>query len=400
MKTFIKLILVLWLSAVFSFAQNSEEIFNRGLENIKAKKYAACVSDFKAYIAYEPEVPQAHFNLGLCYTELENHADAVTAYREAVRLKPDYYAALVQLGNELDVTGSYTQAVLAYNKAIKIDPNNYSAHLELGVAHNNAGKYLQALTSYRTALLRDPDNTSAIYGIGLVQYNLKNKAEVKKQLDYLILLGDDKADLLQTKYDSLQTVVKPPVQVVKKPAVKTAQRIKDERDVAAMNDLGFDGAFVTVVSSIRETAARTGKVLLAVKRNDILSLVARAEENGFYKVVDEKSGVEGYIAGSVVVVKLTGNTENTGPQLSDDGAGESVLANPVVSISNGETKTTLKIRLNGTLYLIPPQTTKDISVTAGKFTYYGWSPGIRLTSGKSTLEKGRRYSWSFKIYRR
>ncbi len=400
MKTTIKLILVLLFAATFASAQDLEAIFNRGLENLRAEKNQACISDFKTYIAKRPEVPQAHYNLGICYANLNKHLDAVDAYREAVRLKPDYYNAYVQLGNELDYAEQYNDAVVAYNKAIKLEPNNPSAYTELGVAQNSAGDYALAAASYKKAVTIDPKHISANYGLGLVYYNLKNKAALKVQIDTMRNLDAEKADKLQDYYDSLpgSVTTKP---VVKKPVIKkTVQRIKDEKDVAAMADLGFDAAFVTGVSSIRETASKTGKVLLAVKRNDLLSLTDKFDENGFYRVVDEKSGIEGYIDGNAVVIKLTGNTENTGPALNDDGVAESVAANPVVSITNSETKTTLKIRLNGTLYLIPPQTTKIVSVSAGKFTYYGWSPGIRPAKGTSTLQKGRKYSWNFKIYRR
>ncbi len=400
MKTTIKLILVLLFAATFASAQDLDAIFNRGLENIKAENYQACISDFKTYIAKRPEVPQAHYNLGICYADVDKHLDAIDAYREAVRLKPDYYNAYVQLGNELDYAKQYNDAVVAYNKAIKLDPNNPAAYTELGVAQNSAGNYALAAVSYKKAVALDSENISANYGLGLVYYNLKNKAALKVQIDAMRNLDEGKADKLQEYYDSLpgSVTTKP---VVKKPVVKkTALRIKDEKDVAAMQDFGFDGALVTSVSAIRETASKTGKVLLAVKRNDILSLSDKNDSNGFYQVIDEKTGIDGWIDGSTVVIKLTGNTENTGPALNDDGASDNILADPIVSITNSEKKTTLKMKLNGTLYLIPPGTTKVVSIRAGKFTYYGWSPGIRPATGKSTLVKGKRYSWNFQIYRR
>ncbi len=402
MKTTIKLILFLLLAASFVSAQDLDAIYERGSKNLESGNYEQCVADFKSYIAKRPSVAEANYNLGVCYGYLDKHLDAIDAFREAVRIKPAYYKAYVQLGNELDIYGSYGDAVIAYTKAIKLEPDNSSAYLELAVAQNNAKEYTAALGNYKAALRLDADNVSAIYGIGLVQYNLKNRIELTKQIDILRPLDDKKAEDLQLKLLKLGPVppgiTKPPVAV--KPVVKTAQRIKDEKDVAAMADFGFDGALVTGGSSIRETPAKLGKVLLAVTRNQILSLVDKFDSNGFYRVVEEKSGVEGWIDGNAVVIKLTGNTEDTGPPINDDGASESVLADPTVSISNGETKTTLKMRLNGVLYLIPPQSTKVITVKAGKFTYYGWSPGIRPATGKSTLEKGRRYSWSFKIYRR
>lgn len=400
MKTIIKLILVLLFTTGFTFAQDLDAIFKSGVENLRARKYADCISDFKSYIAIEPNEPNAHYNLGICYANSEKHTQAVAAYREAVRLKPDYYKAYVYLGNELDISGFYSDAVVAYNKAIKLEPDNYLAHLELAIAHNNSSNYTLSMASYKTALRLDPDNTSAIYGIGLVYFNLKNKVALKKQIDILRPLDAAKADLLQSKLNTLGPTPPGITKLPVKPVVKSPQRLKDEKAIAAMEDLGFDAAFVTSVSTIRETATKTGKVLLTVKPYDVLSLTDKTDSSGFYRVIEAKSGVEGFIDGNSVVIKLTKNTENSGPPLNVDGNSDSVLADPVVSITNGETKTTLKIRLNGTLYSIPPQTTKIVSVKPGKFTYYGWSPGIRPATGKSTLEKGKKYSWNFKIIRR
>jgi tetratricopeptide (TPR) repeat protein len=399
MRISVKIILAIVMFGTFVFAQSADAIFDRGLANLRSQKYVECVSDFKSYIAKQPDSPGAHYNLGLCNANLNKHSEAAAAYREATRLNPEYYDAFVQLGNELDTSGLYADAVVAYNKAIAIESDNSLAHLELAVAHNNAKKYQQSTASYQRVLELEPQNIRAIHGLGLIYYNQKNQIALKKQIEILRPLDETKTSDLEglLKEISSVTTVKP---LIKKPVVKTARRIADEKAVAGLKDFGFDAALVTGVGSIRETAAKTGKFLLAVKRTDLLSLVDRNESNGFYKVVEEKSGIEGWIDGNSVVIKLTENTENSSPPLNDDGEGESVLANPLVSISNGEAKTTLKIRLNGTLYLIPPQSTKVVSVSPGKFTYYGWSPGIRPTSGKSTLIKGRKYSWSFKIYRR
>ena len=193
---------------------------------------------------------------------------------------------------------------------------------------------------------------------------------------------------------------------VKKPAAPAksvqnakdaAQRKVDEAAVAQMDDPGFDAAIVVKPGAILDTPAANGKILIAVKRGDSLSLVEREPLGNWYRVVQSESGDEGWIDGKLVVIKLTGNTE-TGPPLEAEDAAAN--AAPEVTISNLEDSTTLKIRLNGKLYLIPPGTSKTVPVSAGKFTYYGWSPGIRPATGNSILEKGKKYSWRFKIYKR
>lgn len=165
-----------------------------------------------------------------------------------------------------------------------------------------------------------------------------------------------------------------------------------------MADPGFDAAVVTSVSSIRETPKSTGRVLLAVKRGDFLSLVGREGTDNWFQVVDEKTGIEGWIDGNAFVAKFTTNTI-TGPALVESGKAASTATTATVVISNMEEKTTLSIRVNGTLYKIPPKSTKTLALAPGKMTYYGWSPGIRPATGSSMLERGKQYDWSFKINR-
>ena len=175
------------------------------------------------------------------------------------------------------------------------------------------------------------------------------------------------------------------------------QRLRDEETVRKMQDPGFDVAVVVKDGAIREIASLKGKLLSSVKRGDFLSLVDKVPAANWYKVVEADSGNEGWIDGRFVVIKLTANTV-TGPPLEEEEAAKDVA--PEVSITNLEEKTTLRIRLNGKLYMIPPGTTKTIQVAEGKFTYYGWSPGIRPATGNSFLKKGKKYSWTFKINRR
>lgn len=174
------------------------------------------------------------------------------------------------------------------------------------------------------------------------------------------------------------------------------QRLRDEETVRKMQDPGFDLAVVIKDGAIRESVGAKGKILTNVKRGDFLSLVDQVPSANWYKVVEADSGTEGWIDGRFVIIKLTANTV-TGPPLEE----EDVAANlpPEVSITNLETATTLRIRLNGKLYMIPPGTTKTVQLTAGKFTYYGWSPGIRPATGSSILQKGKKYNWRFKINR-
>lgn len=176
------------------------------------------------------------------------------------------------------------------------------------------------------------------------------------------------------------------------------QRQRDEEAVRNMRDPGFDLAFVVAQkANIREDADRASKVLRQVERGEALALIEREPVGTWYKVIHVGSGVEGWIDGSVVVIKLTANRYNA-PRFQEERT--DAEQNPEVSITNLEKSTDLNLRINGRLYIIPSNSTKRITFEPGRYEYYGWSPGIRPAIGRHDLIKGIRYSWTFRIERR
>jgi tetratricopeptide (TPR) repeat protein len=397
-----------------------------GIALVNQKRSTEALGWFEKTVQYEPANANAHYRMGLVYQEQKKYPEAEKAFKRASELKPDDSDFKTELGNVYVSLKRFPEAITVLNDAVRIKPNSASAQLALGNAYYNDNKFVESIpyykragdlspdwataplyladayyktrqyelaaTTYQTAIRLDNQRADSFYGLGLTYIALKNKAQAQQAAASLRPLDNARANLLQAEIDKLSGAVTSP------PANKSAQRIKDEQDVARMADFGFDGAVVIKIATVRDTPRAAGRSLLAVKRGDILSLVSRDGGNDWYRVVDEKTGTEGWIDGDSVVVKLTGN-KVTGPPLLESGNASTATANPVVIVSNLEEKTTLSLRINGTLYQIPAQTTKSISLAPGKMSYYGWSPGIRATTGNATLEKGKQYSWSFKINR-
>lgn len=407
----------------------SEAYYYLGNTYLQLKLYDDAIENFQKTVQYEPKNADAYYDLGVAYDLQEQFDDAEVALKKAISLKPNDASFKKKLGKVYNELKRYPEAISAFNEALKINPNDADAQLNLGNSYYNDGKYAQAipfykkatellpdsavshlyladaylytkqynsaLVSYKKTISLDPNEAKAYYGLGLTYFNLKNNVLARQQLEKLKTINPERAAVLAEKIGSTTAAKTQPT----KPVVKSPQRIKDEQDVANMADLGFDAAFVTQTATVRDTPRATGKILLSVKRGDILSLVSRSDSNNWFQVVDEKTGIEGWIDGKAIVNKLTGN-EETGPPLLETGAGASASANPVVSITNLEEKTTLRLRINGTLYQIPPQSTKILNLPPGKMAYYGWSPGIRPAIGNNMLERGKQYSWTFKINRR
>lgn len=183
-----------------------------------------------------------------------------------------------------------------------------------------------------------------------------------------------------------------------KAAQEKAQRVADEESVRKMPDPGADTAFVVAIkANIREEPNKASPILLEVERGEALSLIEREPTGTWYRVIHVESAIEGWIDRGAVVTKLTEN-RYTAPDFNEE-ASES-YSNPTVKITNQERATDLNLRMNGVLYVIKASTTRTFTVTPGPYEYYGWSPGVRATFGKSNLSKGTIYSWTFFIRRR
>jgi hypothetical protein len=176
------------------------------------------------------------------------------------------------------------------------------------------------------------------------------------------------------------------------------QRRRDEEEVRRMPDSGSDLAFVVALkASMREEPNASSRVLREMERGEALALMEREPSGTWYKVIHVDSAVEGWVDEKSVVIKLAGNRYNAPPF---DEESTEAGRKPELSISNLEPATALNLRINGKLYVIPANSTKNFSFEPGRYEYYGWSPGVRPAIGGDDLRTGMKYSWTFQIVRK
>ena len=169
----------------------------------------------------------------------------------------------------------------------------------------------------------------------------------------------------------------------------------DIRVVSDMKDIGADFAVVVAAqSTIYEQPDASSKALLRVKRSEILALVKRDPLRTWYRVIEVDSATEGWIDECDVIIKLTAHQE-LGPPVEEERVG--TTEDPQLSVANLEPATNLNLHLNGTLYIIPANTTKNFTLKPGKYEFYGYSPGVRPAFGSNSFKAGYKYSWTFKI---
>lgn len=167
--------------------------------------------------------------------------------------------------------------------------------------------------------------------------------------------------------------------------------------VREMKDFGFDVALVVSENAtIREEPSATSRALRGVKRSDALALVKREPARVWYRVIEIDSATEGWINDCDVIIKLTKNKDQ-GPPLEQERSQNSDAAE--LRVSNLEVATDLNLRINGSLYVIPRNSTKTFTLKPGRYEFYGYSAGVRPAFGGDNFESGIRYVWTFQIVR-
>lgn len=108
----------------------ARELYERGCA-LEETNLPEALQAYRAAIAQDPNLADAHVNLGrLLHEAGEIHA-ALTHYRAALLIRPDDATAGFNVGVALEDLGNATEAVDAYAKSIAVDPTNADAHYNL-----------------------------------------------------------------------------------------------------------------------------------------------------------------------------------------------------------------------------------------------------------------------------
>jgi hypothetical protein len=159
------------------------------------------------------------------------------------------------------------------------------------------------------------------------------------------------------------------------------------------DDLGADMAIVKVDSAnMRGTPSTNGEVVRKLPRRSMLVLITREATEGWYNVVDARSGVDGWVHGTLVHIRLTSRSAST-PFLATQ---VDTTSPPRIEADN-ESSYTLSLKVGTQTYTIPPGTTLTLTLPAGSHRYIATAPNVIPAAGVKTWETGHLYTWRFYV---
>ncbi len=127
----------------------------------------------RAWIATEPQRPDAWFSLGLALDQAVRRGaasglepegaaarESVQAYRHALALRPDA-RTWNNLGVALDAQNRFPESEHAFEEALRLEPGYALAWMNLGNTRLNAQRFPAAAAAYRRGLAAKPDDVQA-----------------------------------------------------------------------------------------------------------------------------------------------------------------------------------------------------------------------------------------------
>ncbi len=157
-------------------------------------------------------------------------------------------------------------------------------------------------------------------------------------------------------------------------------------------DVGVDLALpVYSRVSLMDFSDPNGKVVRNIGANDVLPLVDRTPTNGWFDVIDVRSGKEGWVDQDDVQIQLTQHPKQAA-KLTEEYVGSDDP--PEVSVENA-TGDTLSLKIGEKPYTLQAGSKLAISLPAGTYSYYAWEPRVIPAEGRDDWKAGYKYTWKF-----
>ena len=174
---------------------------------------------------------------------------------------------------------------------------------------------------------------------------------------------------------------------------------QDDGDNSTINsedqdiDVGFE-PFLAKANSLvnfRTAPSTSSTIIKQLPAGTQIYVFSTQDANGFYKVIDIKSGKIGWVSKNLV--KWSGEADINYSDAFQNTGSTSNYNSDVVIKNKSSYKITLVV--GGETFYLSPYSTETISISPGKLYYIATAPGVIPSSGYQTFGSYQAYEWGF-----
>ncbi len=169
----------------------ARRFFNKAVKEHLSGQVAQAIADYKAALAIDPELGDAHSNLGLAYNQQHNYANALAEFRKALAVNPSDAITYNGVGAALRAQKDVPGAIKNWETSVKLNPKLAVAHYNLGTAYESQGDLDRAMVSYESATRNDQRLGEAFYRMGLIMLKKHKSEEAKEQFKRALKISEN-----------------------------------------------------------------------------------------------------------------------------------------------------------------------------------------------------------------
>lgn len=164
-------------------AKDAVAVYNGAVKLHLSGKLDEAVSEYRAALAANPELSQAHCNLGLIFNQQHDYAKAISEFNKALAIDPKDAITYNGLGAAYRAQKDLDGAVKNWSTAVTIDPKLATAHYNLGTVYEIQKNFDKATEAYEEAIKNDFRLGEAHYRLGLILMKKNRTEDAKEQFN-------------------------------------------------------------------------------------------------------------------------------------------------------------------------------------------------------------------------
>ena len=168
---------------------DTSELFNQALENIKNNDLRAGAELFEKILKIDPGHLQSNFYLGNIYAQIKNFSKAKKIFENIIKQKPQSVEAHNNLGLINLESGQIDEAKKYFERAIKINPDYPDGYNNLGLMFMRLGEVENAKKNYEKSIEINPENFLAMNNLGILSKNLGDSKNAEKYFKNAITIN-------------------------------------------------------------------------------------------------------------------------------------------------------------------------------------------------------------------
>lgn len=175
------------------WAQNEEDLNNKGLDLMEEEKYKQALPIFNQLVDLDPTNTTFRYNRAVTLFNLKQYQKALLDYKELITDVPNESEYFFQTGNIYEHMDSLKQASNYYSQAIALESDYFLYYFKRGTVQLKDFQWSLAIRDFDKSIELNPEHHNSFHNRGIAYYKLGLKEKGCNDWCEALLKGNTKS---------------------------------------------------------------------------------------------------------------------------------------------------------------------------------------------------------------